>query len=737
MKKLAFGALIALTVIIAAATLIEAKQGTAFVGTHIYGSLWFVIVWAVLAIAGTAWMIHTKLYRRLAAFTLHVAFLVMLAGAAITFFTATKGHVHIRTDRPASDFTNTATGMRQPLPFTLVLDSFLVRCYPGTDAPLDYVSHLRLSYPDGGNATAVVSMNNILGASGYRFYQSSFDPDHQGTILSVNHDPVGITVTYTGYILMALGMLWTLISPAAGFRRLLRHPLLKKGALVVAALLCVHTAGAQTPLTLPESVAAAFGRLQLMNNNRVTPVNTLARDFALKVTGKKTFGDLNSEQLFCAWIFSPQDMQHMPMVRIKSKQLQQILGTEEYAPFTAFFTPELEYKLAALWTEHHRGERTPIIKAITETDEKVQLINMLQYGTMLKLFPVAGSHGAVRWYSPVDELPEDTPAEVEELIKNSFVHFYKALQEHDFPGILELIEQIETYQQSVPDAVLSPAKVRAELLYNRIDVSTILYRFNLTVGLAAFLYFFLCLIKGRAAGRWGTGLFTAALLCSFLFHTFGMGLRTYISGRFPLTNGYETMIFIAWCIMLTALVFRRKFALLTAFGLLLSGFALLVSGIGQMNPQITPLMPVLISPWLSLHVSLIMMSYALFAFIALNGITAVVLKLARAQSSNQVEKLSLLSRLFLYPAVFFLGAGIFIGAVWANVSWGSYWSWDPKEVWALVTFFIYALAFHLQSLKPFNRPLFFHVYMILAFASVLMTYFGVNYVLGGMHSYGG
>ena len=167
------------------------------------------------------------------------------------------------------------------------------------------------------------------------------------------------------------------------------------------------------------------------------------------------------------------------------------------------------------------------------------------------------------------------------------------------------------------------------------------------------------------------------------------------------------------------------------FGFLLSGFALLVSYLGQMNPQITPLMPVLVSPWLSIHVSLIMMSYALLAFIMLNGILA----LCYRRQSERVEQLTILSRLLLYPAVFFLGAGIFLGAVWANVSWGRYWAWDPKEVWALITFLVYGAAFHSQSLPMFRKPLFFHIYMVVAFLTVLMTYFGVNYVLGGMHSY--
>ena len=159
-----------------------------------------------------------------------------------------------------------------------------------------------------------------------------------------------------------------------------------------------------------------------------------------------------------------------------------------------------------------------------------------------------------------------------------------------------------------------------------------------------------------------------------------------------------------------------------------------------MNPQITPLMPVLASPWLSWHVSLIMISYGLFAFTFLNGILALCLigkqkNTASPVTGEQIEQLTLLSRLLLYPGTFLLGIGIVLGAVWANVSWGSYWSWDPKEVWALAAFIIYGISFHRNSLPFFQRPWVFHGYMVFAFAVVLMTYFGVNYLLGGMHSY--
>lgn len=217
-------------------------------------------------------------------------------------------------------------------------------------------------------------------------------------------------------------------------------------------------------------------------------------------------------------------------------------------------------------------------------------------------------------------------------------------------------------------------------------------------------------------------------LFALLFHLTGYLLRWYIGGRIPLSNGPETMLFLALCIMVLAWAMRRRFAPALAFGFLLSGFALLVAYLGEMNPQITPLMPVLVSPWLSLHVSVIMMAYALFAFIMLNGVWALCVP-------REAERLEVYSRLMLYPAVFLLLTGIFMGAVWANVSWGRYWGWDPKEVWALISVMIYALPMHKVPLTLGRGTKSFHVYMVVAFLSILITYFGVNFFLGGMHSY--
>ena len=682
MKRVILFVYVALVVVLAVTTFVGQARGTAFAGAHVYHAVWFALLWGVLAVLTLVACVRMRLWRRVPLLLLHGSFLVILGGALITFLWGEQGYVHLEEGRETDRFVARDGGQLLPLPFSLRLDSFRVQCYPGTDAPEDYISHVRLSGKQGeGTRTATVSMNRILMHEGYRFYQSSYDPDGRGSWLSVNHDPWGIGVTYAGYALLGLSMLWVLCSRGGEFRRLLRHPLLRMGGFLVLFLgwgtgTPVQAQGRKLPV-LKQRQADSLAAVQVIYQDRVVPFNTLARDFVLKLTGRPTYRGLTPEQVVGGWLLHPEVWKDEPMIRIKSAALRHRLALEgEYARLSDLFEGD-RYRLQEYWdaSAGHTDRGSPLDKAIVETDEKVGLILMLQQGTLIRPLPDDGS---------VARLPE--------------------------------------------------AKVRAELLYNRIPFSRWLFMFNLSVGLLAFA---LLLYKGlrpvAADGRMLRGVerfFACALWAALLFQALGYGLRWYIGGRIPLSNGYETMQFLALATLLLACLLRRRFPFTLPFGFLLSGFALLVSYLGQMDPQITPLMPVLVSPWLSSHVSLIMMSYALFAFLMLNGVLALCVR-------REALRLMLLSRLLLYPAVFFLGAGIFLGAIWANVSWGHYWSWDPKEVWALVTFMVYAVPFHAGSLSRLRKPLFFHVYMMVAILTVLMTYFGVNYVLGGMHSYAG
>lgn len=680
LKRLLIAVYICLVCLLAIATFLEQACGTDFVEKYIYHTFWFCCLWGILAALAVIALIRRQLWKHLPTLLLHGSFLVILAGAMLTFVGSRKGYVHLTVGNKVGSFVEQESGRRIDLPFTLLLDSFRVEHYPGTEAPADYVSHIRIlrsgQDTDSASCSRTVSMNRILSEQGFRFYQSSFDEDKRGSWLTVNYDPWGIGATYAGYVLLGISMIGLLFSHRGEFRRLMNHPLLRKGGVFCLLLLAgsMQVQGRTLPaLSIRQADSLAYE--QVVYHDRVVPFNTLARDFVVKLTGRPSYAGLTPEQIIGGWLLRPEVWQYEPMIYIKNRELCRLLNLKTpYASVADLFDGQ-RYRLQDFWQGRQETGRkmSPLEKAIVETNEKVGLILMLQKGTLIRPLPKDGS---------VKPLPL--------------------------------------------------SKIRAELIYNRIPFSKCLFMFNLTVGLLAFFHLVYCGLR-HSSERSGLSrrinrFLVVALYAAFLFQLFGYGLRWYVGGRIPLSNGYETMQFMALCTLVLACLFRRRFPFTVPFGFLLSGFALLVAHLGQMNPQITPLMPVLVSPWLSMHVSLIMMSYALFAFIMLNGILALCIR-------RHERMLMLLSRLLLYPANFFLGAGIFMGAVWANVSWGRYWAWDPKEVWALITFLVYGIAFHSKSLSAFRRPLFFHIYMIAAFLTVLMTYFGVNYVLGGMHSY--
>ena len=680
LKRLLIAVYICLVCLLAIATFLEQACGTDFVEKYIYHTFWFCCLWGILVALAVMALIRRQLWKHFPTLLLHGSFLVILAGAMLTFVSSRKGYVHLTVGNKVGSFVEQESGRRIDLPFTLLLDSFRVEHYPGTEAPADYVSHIRIlrsgQDTDSASCSRTVSMNRILSEQGFRFYQSSFDEDKRGSWLTVNYDPWGIGATYAGYVLLGISMIGLLFSHRGEFRWLMNHPLLRKGGVFCLLLLAgsMQVQGRTLPaLSIRQADSLAYE--QVIYHDRVVPFNTLARDFVVKLTGRPSYAGLTPEQIIGGWLLRPEVWQYEPMIYIKNRELCRLLNLKTpYASVADLFDGQ-RYRLQDFWQGRQETGRkmSPLEKAIVETDEKVGLILMLQKGTLIR------------------PLPKD---------------------------------------DSVKPLPLS--KIRAELIYNRIPFSKCLFMFNLTVGLLAFFHLVYCGLR-HSSERSGLSrrinrFLVVALYAAFLFQLFGYGLRWYVGGRIPLSNGYETMQFMALCTLVLACLFRRRFPFTVPFGFLLSGFALLVAHLGQMNPQITPLMPVLVSPWLSMHVSLIMMSYALFAFIMLNGILALCIR-------RHERMLMLLSRLLLYPANFFLGAGIFMGAVWANVSWGRYWAWDPKEVWALITFLVYGMAFHSKSLSAFRRPLFFHIYMIAAFLTVLMTYFGVNYVLGGMHSY--
>ncbi len=748
--------MILLIVALSAGTVIEKLHDSDYAASHIYSAWWFIALWAAFAAIGAVLTFRNKNWKRPMVLTLFLSVACILLGALLTMITGQHGKMMLQPNVANKQFTVEKHGNTKEcaLPFSLTLERFEVETYPGTRSPMDFVSYLHIDDNDGeATKEAKISMNNILKHRNYRFYQSDYD-DEGNSVLSVAHDPWGIAVTYIGYILLLLAIILAFTAKNGEFRTLIR-----KASGKVAVLLVLFTFGSsimisaadepteirrfhastslsgRSPRTLPKESADKMGQMYVMYKGRVCPLQTLAKDFTTKLCGNARYKGLSPEQVFSGWIFYFDDWKNEPMMKIKGGFVQQQLGIKgKYASMTDFVTPTGQNKLADTIKALPMGD--PKRKKFSTADEKYQLITMLNNGKLLKLFPHADSTQAITWYSQNDKLPLDIPEDEYLFIRKQLSLCQEYVVKNDFKNLNEVFEKTKRYQEmNALGTIPSKTRYGAERLYNRLSAGKWLAMACITLGLVCFALSLVGFGKKKSLFRplriigmiWMIG------LCVFLALLFI--LRWIAGGHAPMAGSFDSMNLMALAICIITLCTARKYEMALPTGLLTSGFVLLVQMIGGANPPVTHLMPVLSSPLLSLHVTVIMMAYALLFFVMLNGLSAVVVRLMQPTNTGYLERLQDISRIMLYPAVALLAAGIFIGAVWANISWGNYWSWDPKEVWALITLLVYALPLFHNVMTSFRKPMFFHIYSILAFLSVIITYFGVNLILGGIHAY--
>lgn len=737
LKNLILVVATAIILILITATIVESSKGTAFVRQHIYTSAWFVVLWAALVVAAAVYIVLRKHKNKSNISTsvrlVHASFLVILLGAFTSWNMAESGTIHLRQNETTSTMKD-EEGKTKELGFEVSLKNFNVVNYPGTDAPMDYVTTLTANTQE-----IKVSMNNIGSFNGYRFIQSGYDSDMQGTTLGVYHDPWGIGITYTGYALLFISLIATMASKKTRMRHLYRKALSLQGAKAwaVTALLAVSSfatsANAQEMVKIDGDIADDFGKICVLYNSRITPINTVATSFVTKLCGKPTWDGLSSNQVFAGWIFDVPYWETVKMIEIKEKKAQELLGINgKWASFDDFWDNYNNYKLDAPLKKAYKDGDTKLQKQLRDADEKFNIIRMLYGGEMLKMFPYAGKQGHMQWFAPGQPLGNLKLDEKELVfIKKSMDYLAESIITGDKVRAEEIAKKIYSYQHVRGKAVV-PTKFRiyTEIFYNKTNAQRLPVMLYLTLSLVLAIVSTLSLNNGKQKK---TRLVSSVLTWVMLIHTtLLLALRWFVSGHLPMSNGYETMQFMAWATLIVTLVMQKRFLPVKQFGPLLSSFALLVAMITDGNPQITQLMPVLQSPLLSVHVMVIMFSYALFGLTALIGLQGLIAHHRKQEEKEQ--QLAALSQFLLYPAVALIAIGIFIGAIWANVSWGRYWSWDSKETWALITMLIYSAPLH-ADIKWLRKAQHMHIYMLLAFLSVLMTYFGVNYFLSGMHSY--
>lgn len=751
-KKIIFILYILVLVCMATATIVEKSQGTDYAHAHYYGAWWFILIWAVLAALGAFYIIKRKV-KCASTLALHLSFIIILAGALLTHISAKRGMIHLRIDQPTDTYMaqDEEQGMKEEkLPFSLCLQKFEAKMHDGTNAVADYSS--KFTVIDGDDKSeGEVSMNNIYSHRSYRLYQSSYDEDGKGSVLAINADPYGIPVTYTGYALLFISLVWMLFDPKGGYRKLLKSPLLKKGALMTALILSMgniqtlHAESATGNLqnaVLPKETAEKFGELHILYNDRICPVQTFALDFCKKIYGARSYQGLTAEQVLSGWVFYGNTWANEPFIKIKSGEMKTAMNLPDYASLNTFFNREMGgYTIGQYVQEYYNGQQDKFHQQVADIDGKIQIIMELREGVSLKVLPYTFTKnvkatkdhpfikaGTTTWFSPVDKLPQAVEHQHALYIRNVFSLLNGDVKAGNTSRVNEFFVKMKKYQEvSSGNSLPTATQYKAERINNAFPFATILFMANLTLGFIALFYTIYRMTKKKEIKVLNIAL-PILLGVSFLALTFGLALRWIISGNVPMSNGYESMLTVAWFVMLISILMQLRIRIVMVFGFLISGFFLLVSHINQMDPAIGQMMPVLNSPLLSIHVSIIMMSYALLSLTFICGIMGICLR-------SHGEELQALSRIFLYPALTTMGFGIFIGAIWANVSWGNYWSWDSKETWALITFMIYAVVVHTQSLPVFRKPLVYHIYITLAFLSIAMTYFGVNYFLTGMHSY--
>ncbi|PWE00509.1 cytochrome c biogenesis protein CcsA [Marinilabilia rubra] len=638
------------------------------------------------------------------------------------------------------------------LPFSIRLNDFQLERYPGSESPSSYASEVTLIDPDQNKKMDYrIFMNNILNYGGYRFYQSSYDRDEKGTILSVNHDLWGTLITYIGYFLLSVSMLWSLFAKDTRFRKLLQKTnkiyLKRKGlATVFLILISVSVVGKDMPPKPDKEVASQLGKIWVQDKGgRIKPLNSLHQEIMVKLVKHNNFNGFNPDQMLLGMLLQPADWQRLPLITVKHPELKRLLSVSgRKAAFADFFDQGRVYKIKKMVDAAYRknpANRNKLEQELIKVDEQVNVFYMAQSGDWHRIFPV-NNNREMPWQVP-SKPPKGLSGKDSLFVTSAMPSFIVAVRNGNQGKALKILDDIAGYQEAHGGKLLpSESKLKAEILYNRLNIFMWLATFFFAFGIILVIYNILGLVYPPVLKKWILKLSTGLIVGGFLYHTFGLALRWYVSGHAPWSNGYESMIFIGWALLLAGLVFSRRSPLVLSVTALFAGIVLMVSHLSWMNPEITNLVPVLKSYWLTLHVAVIIGGYGFMALGAILGflnllLTGLKTKENKLRLGLTIEELTAINEMALIVGLYLMTIGSFLGGVWANESWGRYWGWDPKETWSLITILIYAFVVHMRLIPGLRGKLAFNTASLLAFASVIMTYLGVNYYLAGMHSYAG
>ena len=670
------------------------------------------------------------------------------------------------------------------LPFNIKLNDFEATRYPGTkNGYASFSSEITVLDKDTEDFDYKVFMNNILDHRGYRFFQSGFDPDEKGTILSVNHDYWGSLLTYIGYYLLYFGLLAILFVKGSRFDYI-RNQLKKiqkqktKVSTVVLVLLSLtafaqehhendghlHAGPSKTQIDsilsaniTPKEEASKFGNLVIQDiGGRMMPVNTYASELLRKLSKSDTYESFDANQVFLSLHESPQLWYNVPIIYLKSKKadsIRKLIGVDKkvkYATLADFFTQRGAYKLAPYLDEAYKAQiPNGFQKEFKETDQRVNLLYNTIQGRSLKIFPVPNDENN-KWISNAEYIKGDvkvTDSLYGNFIKNGIrAYLYtldKGKKNNDFAEATKLLAAFKKTQHKYgAEVMLSDKKVKTEVLYNKYDIFKKLFSWYLYAGTFMFILLIIQIFKATSKGiNIGVNVFKYTIIALFALHTLGLIARWYISGHAPWSDAYESMIYVAWATMLFGLLLGVKKSDLTiASTAFVTAMILMIAHWNWMDPAIANLQPVLNSYWLMIHVAVIVASYGPFTLGMILGVVALILMIATNKNNKQkmlinIKEITIINEMALTVGLVMLTIGNFLGGMWANESWGRYWGWDPKETWALISIMIYAFVIHMRLVPGLRGRWFYNLMSIIAYGSIMMTYFGVNFYLAGLHSY--
>lgn len=652
------------------------------------------------------------------------------------------------------------------LPFSIKLRDFQLDRYPGSMAPSSYASEVTV-LKDNKSYDYRIFMNRTLHEGNFLFFQSSYDQDEQGTVLSVNNDP-GKWPTYLGYFLLTLGLVLNLFDKKSRFWKLTKFVSSKNVAAILAALfftfssqnlmaeeantygLDIKTSQNDT-LTYLENfknnsvvTAEKFSKIVVQSNGgRMKPLNTLNHEILNKLSGKSSLFGMNSDQIVLGMLSRPEVWRNIAMIKIKTPKLKKILGIDANQNYISFSQVFKDGKY--ILTEHAQkatmlspNQRGTFEKDIIKLDEKLNIAYMVYNGTLFRMFPQVNANDNNTWYSPLDAIKSfqgDNQRAIESLIRG----FVNSVVSENWELSNKFISMIIDYQSQVGAEVMpKESEINNEIMFNKLNIFPKLTIAYLILGFIILIAAFVVVFNPKIKPRKTTLFFFIILGLLFAAHTFGMGFRWIISGHAPWSDTYESLLYISWSAVFAAVVFFRKSLLALSAGVIVAAIFMFTAHLTTIDPQITNLVPVLKSYWLTIHVSVLTASYGFFGLGAILGFLALILfifRKGRPHLDETIKHITAINEIALIIGLSAITIGNFLGGVWANESWGRYWGWDPKETWAYVSIVVYALVVHLRFVKALNTPFIFAVASLLAFSSILMTYFGVNFYLSGLHSY--